>query len=78
VNPLSSGLSWTQALVSPLTLILAAFYGILFPNHLIAAYSNFRLWESTGSVIGYVISSQLCTSTKLLILMGVMCVGCVG
>ncbi|XP_017126313.1 UNC93-like protein isoform X1 [Drosophila elegans] len=58
--------------------VVNAFYGILFPNHLIAAYSNFRLWESTGSVIGYVISSQLCTSTKLGILMGVMLVGCVG
>ncbi|KAM8713392.1 hypothetical protein ACLKA7_013670 [Drosophila subpalustris] len=58
--------------------VVNAFYGILFPNHLIAAYSNFRLWESTGSVIGYVISSQLCTSTKLIILMSVMLVGCVG
>ncbi|KAH8410869.1 hypothetical protein KR222_002696, partial [Zaprionus bogoriensis] len=58
--------------------VVNAFYGILFPNHLIAAYSNFRLWESTGSVIGYVISSQLCTSTKLTILMCVMVVGCVG
>lgn len=57
---------------------IAAFYGILFPNHLIAAYSNFRLWESTGSVIGYVISSQLCTSTKLIILMCVMLLGCAG
>ncbi|XP_062129768.1 UNC93-like protein [Drosophila sulfurigaster albostrigata] len=58
--------------------VVNAFYGILFPNHLIAAYSNFRLWESTGSVIGYVISSQLCTSTKLIILMCVMLVGCIG
>ncbi|XP_030368989.1 UNC93-like protein [Scaptodrosophila lebanonensis] len=58
--------------------VVNAFYGILFPKHLIAAYSNFRLWESTGSVIGYVISSQLCTSTKLVVLMAVMLVGCVG
>ncbi|KAH8277562.1 hypothetical protein KR018_001053, partial [Drosophila ironensis] len=58
--------------------VVNAFYGILFPNHLIAAYSNFRLWESTGSVIGYVISAQLCTSTKLTILMAVMLVGCIG
>ncbi|XP_068145994.1 UNC93-like protein [Drosophila tropicalis] len=58
--------------------VVNAFYGILFPNHLIAAYSNFRLWESSGSVIGYVISAQLCTSSKLVILMCVMLVGCVG
>lgn len=63
---------------SEICAVLLAFYGILFPNHLIAAYSNFRLWESTGSVIGYVISSQLCTSTKLTILMCVMVVGCIG
>ncbi|XP_065367954.1 UNC93-like protein [Calliphora vicina] len=58
--------------------IINAFYGILFPKNLIAGYSNFRLWESTGSVIGYIISSQLCTSTKLLILMAVLLVGCTG
>ncbi|XP_037940967.1 UNC93-like protein [Teleopsis dalmanni] len=58
--------------------VVNAFYGILFPKDLIAAYSNFRLWESTGSVIGYVISSQLCTSTKLIILQIVLLVGCTG
>ncbi|XP_053962548.1 UNC93-like protein [Anastrepha ludens] len=58
--------------------VVNAFYGILFPNHLIAGYSNFRLWESTGSVIGYIISSQLCTSTKLIILMCVLGIGSAG
>lgn len=57
---------------------VTAFYGILFPNHLIAGYSNFRLWESTGSVIGYIISSQLCTSTKLGILLCVLGIGSAG
>ncbi|XP_075168084.1 UNC93-like protein [Haematobia irritans] len=58
--------------------VINAFYGILFPNDLIAGYSNFRLWESTGSVIGYIISSQFCTSLKLLILICVLLVGCTG
>uniref|UniRef100_A0A1A9ZPF3 UNC93-like protein n=1 Tax=Glossina pallidipes TaxID=7398 RepID=A0A1A9ZPF3_GLOPL len=58
--------------------VVNAFYGILFPKNLIAGYSNFRLWESTGSVIGYVISSQLCTSTKQMLLMFVLLVGCAG
>lgn len=58
--------------------VVNAFYGILFPNHLIAGYSNFRLWESTGSVIGYIISSQLCTSTKLVILLCVLGIGSAG
>ncbi|KAL5287649.1 hypothetical protein ACFFRR_008509 [Megaselia abdita] len=55
-----------------------AFSGILFPGKEIAAFSNFRLWESTGSVIGYAISSVFCTSTKLRWLMSLMTVGMVG
>ncbi|KAL9915428.1 UNC93-like protein [Glossina fuscipes fuscipes] len=58
--------------------VVNAFYGILFPKNLIAGYSNFRLWESTGSVIGYIISSQLCTSTKQMLLMFVLLIGCAG
>ncbi|XP_055852371.1 UNC93-like protein [Episyrphus balteatus] len=55
-----------------------AFTGILFPGKEIAAYSNFRLWESTGSVIGYIISPLLCTSMKLKLLLLVMIVGLLG
>ncbi|XP_055917766.1 UNC93-like protein isoform X2 [Eupeodes corollae] len=55
-----------------------AFSGILFPGKEIAAYSNFRLWESTGSVIGYIISPLLCTSIKLKLLLSVMIVGMFG
>ncbi|XP_073844957.1 UNC93-like protein [Musca autumnalis] len=58
--------------------VINAFYGILFPKDLIAGYSNFRLWESTGSVIGYIISSQFCTSLKLIILICVLLIGCTG
>lgn len=55
-----------------------AYTGLLFPGKEIAAYSNFRLWESTGSVIGYIISPLLCTSVKLEILILVMIVGLLG
>ncbi|XP_055372672.1 UNC93-like protein [Condylostylus longicornis] len=55
-----------------------AFCGILFPKNEIAAYGNFRLWESTGSVIGYAISPYLCTSTKLLALIALMTAGMIG
>ncbi|XP_058974800.1 UNC93-like protein [Musca domestica] len=58
--------------------VINAFYGILFPKDLIAGYSNFRLWESTGSVIGYIISSQFCTSLKLIFLICVLLIGCTG
>ncbi|KAM0724765.1 UNC93-like protein [Formica fusca] len=55
-----------------------ALSGILFPGQEEAAFSNFRLWESTGSVITYVYSPYLCTFTKLYFLIGILCVGMIG
>ncbi|EFN78270.1 UNC93-like protein [Harpegnathos saltator] len=52
--------------------------GILFPGREEAAFSNFRLWESTGSVITYIYIPYLCTYTKLYLLFGILCVGMVG
>ncbi|CAH1156083.1 unnamed protein product [Phaedon cochleariae] len=52
--------------------------GILFPGKEEAAYSNFRLWESTGSVITYACSPYLCTYLKLYLLMGLLVVGVIG
>lgn len=57
---------------------LSALSGILFPGKEEAAFSNFRLWESTGSVITYAYSPYLCTETKLYVLIGILCVGMVG
>ncbi|KYN36192.1 UNC93-like protein [Trachymyrmex septentrionalis] len=55
-----------------------ALSGILFPGREEAAFANFRLWESTGSVITYVYSPYLCTCTKLYLLIGILCVGMSG
>ncbi|EFN62792.1 UNC93-like protein [Camponotus floridanus] len=55
-----------------------ALSGILFPGQEEAAFSNFRLWESTGSVITYIYSPYLCTFTKLYLLIGILCVGMIG
>ncbi|XP_076639930.1 UNC93-like protein [Colletes latitarsis] len=55
-----------------------ALSGILFPGKEEAAYSNFRLWESTGSVITYAYSPYLCTHMKLYVLIGILCLGMVG
>ncbi|KZC14684.1 PREDICTED: UNC93-like protein [Dufourea novaeangliae] len=55
-----------------------ALSGILFPGKEEAAFSNFRLWESTGSVITYAYSPYLCTQTKLYILIGILCLGMIG
>ncbi|CAH0554817.1 unnamed protein product [Brassicogethes aeneus] len=52
--------------------------GILFPGKEEAAYSNFRLWESTGSVITYAYSPYICTHIKLYLLLGLLIIGICG
>lgn len=55
-----------------------ALYGILFPGKEEASYSNFRLWESTGSVITYAYSPYLCLDVKLYLLLGLLIIGAIG
>ncbi|XP_072948781.1 uncharacterized protein [Epargyreus clarus] len=52
-----------------------ALSGILFPGNEEAAYSNFRLWESTGSVLAYASAPYLCVRTRLYILIGLLLLG---
>ncbi|KAJ8920309.1 hypothetical protein NQ315_011971, partial [Exocentrus adspersus] len=52
--------------------------GILFPGKEEASYSNFRLWESTGSVITYVYSPYICTNVKIYLLLGLLLIGSLG
>ncbi|CAH1781374.1 unnamed protein product [Owenia fusiformis] len=52
-----------------------AFYGSLFATNPDAAFANYRLWESTGFLIGYAYSSLICTGYKLLVLMGFLAIG---
>ncbi|XP_045448135.1 UNC93-like protein [Melitaea cinxia] len=52
-----------------------AYYGILFPGREEAAFSNFRLWESVGYIIAYIISPYFRTSTKTYVLLVSMIVG---
>ncbi|CAH0691977.1 unnamed protein product [Spodoptera exigua] len=55
-----------------------AFSGILFPGNEEAAYSNFRLWEATGSVLSYATAPYLCVRTRLYCLLGFLLVGFLG
>ncbi|KAG6444535.1 UNC93-like protein [Manduca sexta] len=55
-----------------------ALSGILFPGDEEAAYSNFRLWEATGSVLSYGTAPYLCVRTRLYILIGFLLVGFTG
>nr|BAM20565.1 similar to CG4928 [Papilio polytes] len=52
-----------------------AYYGILFPGREEAAFSNFRLWESVGYIIAYVISPYLRTRAKTYLLIVMMIIG---
>ncbi|XP_026327506.1 UNC93-like protein [Hyposmocoma kahamanoa] len=55
-----------------------ALSGILFPGNEEAAYSNFRLWEATGSVFAYATAPYLCVRTRIYILLGLLLVGFTG
>lgn len=59
-------------------LLVSALSGILFPGKEEASYSNFRLWESTGSVITYAYNPYLCTDVKLYLLLGLLLIGITG
>ncbi|KAL0882970.1 hypothetical protein ABMA27_016462 [Loxostege sticticalis] len=54
---------------------LNSYYGILFPGREEAAFANFRLWESVGYIIAYVISPYARTSQKTYLMFAMMLVG---
>ncbi|KAH9627919.1 hypothetical protein HF086_015363 [Spodoptera exigua] len=64
-----------KAFVVTMCIVKGAYYGILFPGREEAAFSNFRLWESVGYIIAYVISPYLRTSAKTYLIFGMMIVG---
>ncbi|KAL1130888.1 hypothetical protein AAG570_012129 [Ranatra chinensis] len=53
-------------------------YGTLFRRYKEAAFSNYRLWESTGFVIAYAYSTHLCARMKLYVMLAVLLVGFLG
>jgi len=53
-------------------------YGIIFPDHEEAAFSNYRLWESVGFIISYLNTNLLCIKPKLIFLLAVLCIGTIG
>ena len=52
-----------------------AFYGFLFPNDEEAAFSNYRLWESMGFLIAFILQTQVCIEAKLYVLVIVLSIG---
>lgn len=55
-----------------------AYYGILFTGNEEAAFSNFRLFEASGSVIAYSLSPMLHTDTKIVSIFVLMIIGSIG
>ena len=55
-----------------------AFYGVLFVDDAEAAFSNYRLWESTGFVIFYIITPYIRIRLALIILIIFLTFGMLG
>ena len=45
-------------------IFFAALYGVLFENDEEAAFSNYRLWESAGFIIAFILQTQV-SGTKM-------------
>ncbi len=55
-----------------------SFYGVLFVDNDEAAFSNYRLWESTGFVIFYIITPYIRIRLALIILLIFLTIGMIG
>lgn len=55
-----------------------SFYGVLFVDNNEAAFSNYRLWESTGFVIFYIITPYIRIRLSLIILLNFLTIGMIG
>ncbi|CAD5114808.1 DgyrCDS3850 [Dimorphilus gyrociliatus] len=54
-----------------------ALYGCAFKDSE-AAFSNYRMWESLGSIIAFAYSKYICTNAKIYVQISVLCVGIIG
>ena len=53
-------------------------YGVLFEKDEEAAFSNYRLWESLGFILAYILQNTVCVYTKLWVVLAVLAVGMAG
>lgn len=68
----SGGLAWGPG-AALRGLSSAVLFGVLFDKSKEAAFANYRLWEALGFVIAFGYSTFLCVSTKLYVLLAVLC-----
>ena len=56
-----------------------ALYGVLFTGQEVTGgFSNYRLWESTGFLISYILQVNVCVDAKLWILISTLAIGMTG
>jgi len=55
-----------------------SFYGVLFVDNDEAGFSNYRLWESTGFVIFYIVTPYIRIRLALIILLIFLTIGMIG
>lgn len=56
----------------------SALYGVLFTDNNEAAFSNYRLWESAGFALFYILIPRIRTRTTLIILLVFLSIGIIG
>ena len=61
-----------------LFLFTLALYGVLFENDEEAAFSNYRLWESSGFILAFILQNMVCISTKLWFVLVILLSGMLG
>ena len=59
-------------------LSILALYGVLFENDEEAAFSNYRLWESSGFILAFILQNLVCISTKLWFVLVILLSGMLG
>ena len=58
---------------------LTALYGVLFTGEeSTGGFSNYRLWESVGFILAYILQSQVCIYTKIWVLVVMLGLGMTG
>ena len=56
-----------------------ALYGVLFTGpEANGGFSNYRLWESMGFLIAYILQTQVCVYSKLWVLVVMLISGLIG
>ncbi len=58
--------------------LLLALYGVLFESDEEAAFSNYRLWESLGFIVAYILQVTTCVHKKLIVVVAVLVIGMAG